>query len=232
MKPTVRFHHRPELPVCTGLSASTVEPGHPSSSDCTDLPDCLDFSRCPVLPDCLTDFSVDTKYPLTVSSELSPSDRTGKGRLLWGGGMSFTEENLENSDIPEPDEGFKEPLVSWVSGLSDIQMTLDSWASRLFGRVTLLDRGNRYWICTGSTRCSGGMGSWSMFPGSWVFVYSRASRRNRPRTVYRRCFFLLLSTGSTFHRLVFFRFLLILSHCWKNIKTKKLFQLIFQKVET
>ena len=106
----------------------------------------------------------------------------------------------------------------------------DSWASRLFGRVIclLLDRGSRYWICTSSTRCSRGMGSWPMFPESWVFIYSRASRSDRPRTVYHRCFILLLRSGSSFHRLVVFRFLLILSHCWKNIKKKKLF---FRKLE-
>ena len=129
----------------TGLSASTVEPGRQSSSDCTDLPDRLDFSRCPVPPDCLTDFSVDTKNPVTVSSELSPLDRTGQR----GSGMSFTEENPENTDITEPDEGFKEPLESWMSGLSDIRMTLNSSANRLFGRVTcpLPDRGSRYRIC-------------------------------------------------------------------------------------
>ena len=104
--------NRPELPVCTGLSTSTVEPGRPSSSDCMDLPDRLDFSSSPVPPDYLTDFSVDTKYPVTVSSELSPADQTGKRRLLWGAGMSFTEENPENSDIPELEEGFKETLES------------------------------------------------------------------------------------------------------------------------
>ena len=220
--------------ITSGLSASTVEPGRPSSSDCMVLPDRLDFSRCPVPPDCLTDFSVDTKYPVTVLSELSPSDRTGKRRLLWGGGMSFTEENPENSNNPEPDEGFKEPLEpleSWMSGLSDIRMTLTSEPVDPLEESPVHCR-SRYRICTGLTQCSGGMGSWPMFPGSWVFVYSRASRCDRPTTVYRRCFFLLLHTGSTFHRLVFLRFLLILSHCWKNIKKKKMFQLIFQKVET
>ena len=95
-----------------GLSASRVEPSRPSSSDCTDLPDRLDFSRCLVPSNWSTDFSVDTNYPVTVSSELSPSDQTSKRKLLWGGGMSFSEENPENSDIPELDEGFKEPLES------------------------------------------------------------------------------------------------------------------------
>ena len=145
--------------------------------------------------------------------------------------MSFTKENPENSNIPEPDEGFEEPLKSWMSGLSDICMT-DSCASRILGRVTcpLPGRGSRYRICTGLTRFSGGMGSRPMFPGFRVFVYSRASRHDRPRTVYRRCNILLLGI-STSHWLAVF--LLIISNIPERILRREMLQLIFfKKVET
>ena len=99
---------RPKLPVCPGLSGSTVKLSHQSSSDWPDLPDCLDLSRCLVPPDCprlpcLTDFSVVARCPQTVLYELSLLPG------VWSGVVGCPS---PNSDVPEPNEGFEEPLES------------------------------------------------------------------------------------------------------------------------
>ena len=140
---------RLELPVWSGWFSSMVEIGRPSSSDCLDLPDCLYLSTYLVAPHC----------PRSYTSFL-----IGYLQEVWGSCSGWWDVLHQG----EPGE-FRHPRAiwgihgtPWVMNVQLIRYSYDSdsWASRLFGRVScpLPDRGSRYWICTGSTPCSGGMG--------------------------------------------------------------------------
>ena len=53
---------------------------------------------------------------LSLSSDTPAKRRTLSGSLSrWPDGTKSPEENPENSDILEPDEGFREPFESWQS---------------------------------------------------------------------------------------------------------------------